>query len=97
MNHFMHSVSWLYSPYLTDIEVIVSGPSVNHVMHSGGNSCPCHVFVLKLVYCVKFYEVCYNKERTWIRSCMYMNGVIAGGLLLRQCVESNVNNKAPAN
>ena len=32
--------------------------------------------VCQIVYCVKFYAVCYNKERTWFRSCTHMNGVI---------------------
>ena len=48
-----------------------------------------HVLVLQLVYCVKLYKACYNKEETWIRSCSYMNGMLKNILLLRQGVESN--------
>ena len=30
-----------------------------------------------------------KKERTWFKSCSYMNGILNNILLLRQCVESN--------
>ena len=51
--------------------ILQMGPFMNY----GGVLSPCHVLDVQLVYCVKNFEVCYGKERTWFMSCSYMNGV----------------------
>ena len=46
---------------------------MNCFIQFGERVSPCHVFSLKIIHCVKYYQVCYSRERTWYRSCTHIN------------------------